>query len=51
MNQIVIFNNPAFNSDVRVITKNNEPYFIAKDVCAFFADALIAAERILKGGS
>ena len=38
MNQIVIFNNPAFNSDVRVITKNNEPYFIAKDVCAFFGD-------------
>jgi prophage antirepressor-like protein len=36
MSNISVFNNPAFG-DVRVITKNNEPWFCLKDVCESLA--------------
>jgi anti-repressor protein len=32
MNELQIFNNPEFGQ-IRVIEKNNEPWFVAKDVC------------------
>ena len=36
-NQILWFNNPQFGS-VRVIQKDGEPWFVAKDVCKAFGD-------------
>ena len=31
MNSIQVFNNPAFGS-VRMVVKNNEPWFVGKDI-------------------
>lgn len=32
MNEVMVFNNPEFG-DIRTITIDNEPWFVAKDVC------------------
>lgn len=32
MNELQVFNNAMFG-DVRIILQNNEPWFVAKDVC------------------
>ena len=37
MNELQVFENPAFGQ-VRTVTKDGEPWFVAKDVCKAFGD-------------
>lgn len=47
MNEMQIFNNPEFGQ-IRTVDYNNEPWFIAKDVCEILelSNATVALQRL-----
>lgn len=52
MNGITVFTNEVLNADLRTITKNGDPWFVAKDVAEAlgYSDTTQAVRKHTKGG-